>query len=269
MSTVIIYSFNAYKGYLKTRISEASREWGIITRLAQAANCQRSYLSRVLSTHVHLTLDQAFGLCEYWKLSRSESDYFLCLVEKERTGSKSYREYLESKLLSLKREYENIAQRVSRPKAETGEKEHLYYSAWYYTAIHMLVSIPAYQTVEAISKRLQLPEALIHSVLETLEQFGYVKKENRKWKYLGGEKHISKESPLVALHHNNWRQRAVIDAQSPLTRGLHFSVVQSMSREIHEELHQKLLQFIDEASRLAGPSREEELVAIGIDLFEV
>jgi hypothetical protein len=191
------------------------------------------------------------------------------LVEKERTGSKSYREYLESKLLSLKREYENIAQRVSRPKAETGEKEHLYYSAWYYTAIHMLVSIPAYQTVEAISKRLQLPEALIHSVLETLEQFGYVKKENRKWKYLGGEKHISKESPLVALHHNNWRQRAVIDAQSPLTRGLHFSVVQSMSREIHEELHQKLLQFIDEASRLAGPSREEELVAIGIDLFEV
>ena len=266
---LVIYTFEDYKSYIRARIAEGPREWGLITRLAAAAGCQRSYLSRVLGGSVHLTVEQSHDLCAHWGLGTSETEYFLCLVEIDRAASKTYRAFLERKKSTLKRGFEDLADRVNRPKAELGTREHLYYSAWYWTAIHMLVSIPGFQGIPEISKRLQLPEALVQAVLTQLEEFGYVRRQGHRWSYLGGERHVPRDSPLVALHHGNWRSRAVLDAQVPHARGLHFSVVQSMSRDVQRELNQRLLSFIDEAAKLAGPLAREELVAIGIDFFAV
>jgi hypothetical protein len=40
-----------------------------------------------------------------------------------------------------------------------------------------------------------------------------------------------------------------------------------MSRDALDKIKQLLLTFIDESTRVAGPSKEEELVSIACDLF--
>ena len=269
MNSPSLFSHDDYQTYLKERLQSSDEAWGNVTRAAKAANCQRSYLSRVMNGHIHLTPDHAFKLSRYWELSPLEENYFLGLVEKARAGSKEYREHIEAKLFSLKQENENLSKRLERSSIEPGEKELTYYSAWYWSALHILVSIPQFQTVSEISKKLNLSPETVQSSLSTLQKFGLVKFENQKWRFSSTDIHIGKNSLLVGLHHNNWRQRALLHAQEKANSGIHYTTVQTMSRSAVEKIKQMLLQFIDESSKVAGPSKEEELVCITCDFFQV
>jgi hypothetical protein len=242
--------------------------WGLISRMAEAARCQRSYLSRVLSSSIHLTPDHAYGLCSYWELSSEETEYFLTLVEHARSGNPEYRKHLETKLFSLRKAHEDLSNRVGRPRLELGKSESVYYSAWYWSAIHIITSIPQYQTSKGIAERLQLPEALVRTTLEGLTGFGFVERKNGKWYFLPSEIHVPRDSPLVSLHHGNWRQRAVLSAQVPSVDELHYTVVQSMTPAAADEIKRRMLDFIDEVNCIARPSKEEELVVVTCDLFK-
>jgi hypothetical protein len=63
--------------------------------------------------------------------------------------------------------------------------------------------------------------------------------------------------------------RAVLDAQSPQLDNLHYTVVQSVSASAFLELRELVLNFIENLNQLAGPSKEEELIAMTCDLFRV
>lgn len=154
-----LFTSSDYKAYLSKLVEGSS--WGTISRLADAAGCQRSYFSKVLKGSIHLTTDHASGLCDYLKFSNEEADYFMALVELGRAATPAYRRRIHSKLKMLRDEHENLTMRLKRPAARLGEKEMLYYSAWYYSAIHILVSIPEFQSVEAIAKRLELNTSIM------------------------------------------------------------------------------------------------------------
>ena len=267
MTTVFDYS--DYKDLIRGKIASTQESWGLISKMAKAAGCQRSYLSKVLSGSIHLTPDHAYGLCDFWGFTQTQSDYFLLLLEKDRAASKKYRTHIEHRIAVIKRENENLAKRLQRPRVEAGEKELTYYSAWHWTALHILSSIPAFQTIKAMSSRLQLPEELVRHSLEKMQEHGLVRQEKGHWKFSSTEFHIPRESLLVGLHHNNWRQRAVLNAQQLDHESVHYTVVQSMSRQTFEKIRQNMLQFIDEAAKIAGPSKEEELVCLTCDVFKV
>lgn len=267
---ISVYGFSDYKDFLRAKISKSSTSWGLVTKLASAAQCQRSYLSRVLGADIHLTPDHAYGLCKYWELNPKETEYFITLLEKERASTIEYRRHLEGKIKDLRREQENLANRVNRPRADDQNTTDMsYYTAWFWSAIHILVSIPQYQTVEAISARLHLSPEIVRSVLLSLERLHYVSQRNNRWWFNASEIHLPWNSPLVSLHHGNWRQRAVINSQDPTTDGLHYTVVQSISKKAFAEIKQKMLEFIDELTKIAGPSKEEELIALTCDFFRV
>jgi uncharacterized protein (TIGR02147 family) len=242
---------------------------GVISELALAAKCQRSYLSLVIHGSVHLTPDHAFGLCDYWNLSEPETECFMTLLELARSGSAAYRKHLESKLRAQKRENEDVAKKLNRPRLVAEEKENTYYSAWFWSAIHILVSIPEYQTVSAISERLQLPRSVVQETLKVLEGYKLIRADGGRWKFGSSELHLPKGSQLAILHHSNWRQRGLLDAQLRTENSVHFTVVQSLSHNVYEKIRSSLLRFIADSSRLAGPSKEEELVCMSYDLFRV
>jgi uncharacterized protein (TIGR02147 family) len=269
MDPISIYAFSNYKAFLKAHISEGQGNWGIMTRLAKAAGCQRPYLSRVLSEEAHLTPAQAYGLSRYWKLSEDETEYFLGLLEYERAGSAEYREFWARKNADSKRRHENLSKLVERAAAPNDEKDLIYYSAWYWTAIHILVSIPTCQTEKAIADKLSLPLTQVRSVLETLELWGSVRNEKGQWKFGAREQHISKSSPLSVFHHTNWRQQAILNAQRQDPNSVHFTVVQSLSRDDFNRIKELILDCIQNASAIAGPSAEEKLMCFTCDFFEL
>jgi uncharacterized protein (TIGR02147 family) len=265
------FEFKSYKAYLrKIKQDKASR--GLLTRLAKAAGCELSYLSRALSSKVQLTMDHAYLIAEELKLAGLEREYFLTMVEHERAASPAYREHLKRKLKSLQTQNEDLSQKTQLPLVPLDQAQFLYHSSWLYCAVHLLVSIPEFQSVEAIARRLNVKPAQIESVLHQLEQMGFVRRAgaaSAKWEYLAGASHTSKNSPLVPLHHANWRNRAILDAQDFTSESLHYSGVLSLSTSVYETLRQKLVDMIEEIEREAGPSPSEDLVNINIDAYRV
>ena len=265
----MVFKFADYKAYIRARIQDSEQSWGLISKLADAAGCQRSYLSRALNAEVHLLPDHLLALCEYWQLSDRETEYLLSLLEKDRASSARLRQRLQAKLKRLREEENELQNRVKRSPAPAGEREMVYYSSWHFSALHIIVSIPKFQTAEAISAHLQLPLPLVQEGLEQLHSFGFIHKEKSRWTFANSEMHVTRDSPLVSLHHANWRQRAILSSQKRDTKNIHFSVVQAVDEDAWEKIRGQVLALIEEASATAAPAPSEKLVCLNCDFFTV
>ncbi|MCB0385442.1 MAG: hypothetical protein KDD43_08620, partial [Bdellovibrionales bacterium] len=82
-----IFKYLDYKEYLKKTIDKKTKVYGYRAKLAEAASCQRSFLSQVLHSSPHLTLEHGIGLCRYWQFSPMERYYFLALIQPARAGN--------------------------------------------------------------------------------------------------------------------------------------------------------------------------------------
>jgi uncharacterized protein (TIGR02147 family) len=264
-----LFLLNSYTSVIKLKMSENLEQWGLVSKMAKAADCQRSHLSRVLKGSSHLTLEQASGLASFFQMNETESEYFLALVEVERAGTQALKSRFQKRIQRIRQEQENISTRLQISSLGVDTQELTYYSAWHWIAIHIIVSIPAYQTIAAISKRLSLPEEQVTLCLETLTDFGLVKKQGTKWTFASQSVHLPKSSPLVSVHHGNWRARNVLASQSPTGDGVHYTVVQSLSVEDYKRVKQLILETIETFSKVAGPSKEEELICFTCDLDRV
>jgi uncharacterized protein (TIGR02147 family) len=262
-----LYSTDSYVQVIKSKISEKKEKWGLISEMAEACECQKSHFSRVLSGKVDLTLEQAVGLCEYFAFNEVETDYFLNLVQYARAGTKKLKQRIEKRIKHIRQEQEDLSKRLNKPSIGVEQKEIVYYSAWYWSAIHILVSIPEYQTIRAVAQKLSLTESFVTYCLETLEQYDLVGRHGSLWKTTSTPIHLSKKSSLIGLHHNNWRARAVLSAQNPQDDGIHYTVVQSVSQSDFGKIKQLLLDTVEEYMKTAGPSKEEELVCFCLDWF--
>lgn len=267
--TPLLFTYNDYKAYIRARISASSQARGLVSAFADAAGCQRSYFSQAIHSHVHLTQDHAVGLAEYWSLNEIETDYFCTLVDFERAATPKLKNKLKARLASLKKSQEDLSKRFKQDSLEPGERELTYYSAWYYSAIHVLTSIPQFQQAEKIADRLALPLVRVNRILRTLERDKLVRRDGAFWHLGVGDLHVPQKSLLSAIHHSNWRARAVQDAQDPDSRGIHYTAVSSLSHDDFENLKALLLAFIEQTRQVVASSPEQELMTFTCDLFNV
>ncbi len=229
---------------------------------------QLFFESRALRSEVQLTPDQALGLCELIEFNQNETEYFLLLVNQERAATKKLRQHLEKKSKKLREEYLDLSNRIQSTIVQSDQREIVYYSAWFWSAIYVIVSIPQFRTVSAIAQRLSLPVFLVQQVLSQYESLGLFRKNGQEYSLTDKSLHLSKHSPLISNHHNNWRQRAVYDSQVNKTESLHYTVVQTMTRKTFEDIREEILKLIDKSAKLADPSKEEEVFCLNIDWFQ-
>src|SRR5262249_5652285 len=111
MSEKGVFEFSSYKSALHYFLRGKNKR-GTLSRAAEALNCQRSYLSRVINSEIHLTPDQGFLFAKFRKFTADESEYFQTLVEYERASDRSYKEEIQSKLIRLKRKHESLSERI-------------------------------------------------------------------------------------------------------------------------------------------------------------
>lgn len=267
MSLETVFIHSSYKDILKS-LFRGPESRGNLSRAAEALHCQRSFLSRVMNSKVNLTPDLAYKLCQFARFPIKERDYFLTLVEWERAGDSEYREFLSARLREMRREHESLTERSQRPVV-TSTHDLTYFSSWIWTAIHFLTSIPGYQTRESIARRLGIPSRLVSEYLKGLEGWGFVRNEGDLWVYAGGEFHVSKDSPLVVLHHQNWRQRAILDSQLRDETSLHLTNVHTIAAKDIPLLRELMLKFISDSNELLRGSKEEEVVVVLCDFFKL
>lgn len=264
-----VFDFNDYRQFISAQVDAQAKPWGTWGRLAKIAGCQATYLSQVMKGKAQLTPDHVYRMARHWEMTDAETDFFLLLLERERVAGKELRAHLEEKMKKIRREREDLAKRFAKERVEAGEKETLYYSAWYWAALHVIVTIPEYQTPAAIARRLNLPVGFVEQALKRLADNGFVKQSKGKWAIHTADVHVPKESVMIGVHHNNWRQRAVTDSTVSGGDSVHFTGVYSLSRTDYQHLKEKMLELIEHSRKVVAPSAEEELACFLCDLFTV
>ena len=264
-----LYNEIDYKMVIQKKIEENSLARGYKTQLALAAGCQKSFLSQVLHSHIHLTPDHAMGLTVFWGLLPDERDYFLELVQKDRASSRSLKELSASRLQEIRRRNQDLATRFQKTKPIEEAQQALYYSSWHWSAIHIMLTIPVFSYSHAIASRLLLPEAFVIQCLENLQQMRLVVKQGKKWRVTQNDIHLPQDSPLTAMNHGNWRNRAVADAQMRSPGNVHYTALHSLSRKDFDVIKGILLSALDKSRQIVKPSSEEELACICVDWFSV
>ena len=206
-------------------------------------------------------VDELFGHTE------EEGHFFMLLVLYGRSGTKTLEKYFKKQIDEILAKRSVFMERVSVDDEIPAADQAVYYSQWYYLAIHLLIGIPGFQTKDALAERLNLSPQLISKALDQLAAMGLV--ESRGAKLVKGKKriHIDKNSPWVSQMHAQFRNRGIYRLSNPESNDLHFSFGMGITRKVFEEYRQRIMDLVVEFEPKLVASAEEDLFALNIDLF--
>lgn len=265
-----IYRYSHFRE-IALALCTAHPKRGYRAQLARAAQCQPAYLSQALSGKVNLTQEQIFRLCGFWKFSAQETDYVLALHQAERTQSPDLRSHYRSRAEQLKQENGTLAQRVqAKSDTELSSLHALrYYSSWHYAAIHVLVSVPHFQSESALSLRLRIPLERVERVVDDLCACGLIHKTGKRLSIAHWNTHVDERNPLAQVHHQNWRVQCAERVQQANGDDLHYTAVHSLSKKDAAQLRQDLIDFIRSSREIVSGSSEEQAAALLIDFYSL
>lgn len=260
------FEFQNYKAYLRAT-ADAQETRGFLAKLAEAAGCQRPYLSKVLNEHVHLLPEQLYGICDYLNLNSYEKEYLMLLLEMERSGKPAYTRHLEKKIQDLKSRYEH--EQKARGKLEITEVDpnllFKYYSHWSYPLTHIATSLPNCQTMEALTAYTGIDEDQLKTVLQLLIDLRFVSQSQGRYSWSNGNFHIQSDHGWTKALQTQMRLYSL--EQLDRAEGVHFSSVQSLSKKDAQKLRTRILEMIEEFNKISAPSAAEEVVVFNVDYF--
>lgn len=266
----IVYDYKNYKTYLNEKIEAMpSRGRGVRLKMAKALNCQTAYISQVLNKYTHFSLEQGVKINQFFEHNKEESRFFLLMLQLERAGTLDLKKFIEEQMDEILLKRADIKKRVNITNTLAENYQHIYYSVWYYAAIHILLSIPKYQTPKAISEYLRIPINKVHDVISFLIETGLAQQEGERY-FIGQTRiHLDKNSIQIRRHHTNWRNQAMVSIDKNDEEDLHYSSVISMGKKDVQLLKEKLMRAIEECRAIIKDSPEEQLEVLTIDLFKI
>ena len=252
-----------YKRYLKYLL-DARR--GMRSDLAEALGCQSGYISQVLQDLSDFSLEQGMKVCSFFNFTEEESHFFMLLLQHEKASTEVLKKYFKRQVDQIKKQRSEIKNRIKINTDLNAEDYHQYYSSWEYAALHILTSIPEYQLKEKIRKKLNLTQIRINEVLEFLVNKGLVEEKNNR--FIIGKKriHLTKESPYILPHHQNWRLHSTRILSDKNPSNINYSGVFSLSKKDIERIKEILLLAIEQNEKVITDSGEEEMIYVGIDM---
>jgi uncharacterized protein (TIGR02147 family) len=270
MTNKNVFDFTDYKAFLKhVEQVRAPIQRGFRSRIAEETGCQNAFISQVLNSGAHFSLEQALKISAFLKLSEDEKQYFLWLVEYGRAGSQDLKNYFLSLMNLLREKNLEIKERVGTALTLSVENQSTYYSQWYFAAIHVLVTIPKFRTVSAIAATLELPVGVVEKAVLFLVSCGLLAESKGELKPGPTQLHLDRGSPNIAKHHSNWRIAAINSLASENSSDIHYSTVSSLSLQDVEKLRSQLVQQIQTYVETVKKSPEETLYGFNLDFFKL
>jgi uncharacterized protein (TIGR02147 family) len=265
MSPRTIFDYRDYKAFLSDTIERKGH--GERSRIAAALRCHLAYVSQVLNGGAQLSLEQADLLNTHLAHNEEESDFLLLLVGHARAGTESLRKRYEQRIRRVLAERARVEARLKLKKPLAPESRATYYSSWFYSAIHLLLSIPEFQTKDKIAQHLRLPMAQVTQALDFLVSTGLAEHSGGRYRTGQVTLHLENNSPLSPRHHSSWRMQAVqaIDRQDPAN--FHYTSVISMSPDDVPAVRKILVDAIEQIRAVVRSSPEEAIYCYSIDHF--
>lgn len=266
-----VFEATSYKEFVKEWVlSQPKRGHGVWSRIAKHLDTSTVAVSQVFQGERELSHEQALVLSEFMGLTGLSADYFEILVLHDRTTHAKLKARLKQKLEGIQQQADVLKNRVIQEKTFTEEAKGIFYSNWYYSAIHLSTLIPRMNTVDAISSHLNLPTTTVIHVLEFLVEHGLCLQSEMGTYSIGPRfTHLENTSPHIARHHTNWRLKALDRIPTMKDRELFYSGNSVLSKKDVLEIRRRLVSLIEEVYKTVAPSENEELMCLNIDWFEV
>lgn len=264
-----LYEYQDYKTFLTSRLGASGTRKGGRSSLAKHLRCQTAYVSQILNGSAHLSLEQAYGTADFLGLDPQATEYLILLVSKSRAGTKVLADFYRRKIKEILQNRHNIQRRINVGHVLSEENKMIYYSMWYYAAIHMLISIPKYQTPSTLADHLALPVKVVNKVLEFLNRTGLANLQGGRYSVGPTHIHLEADSMHLLRHHMNLRNRAQVSLDRQATDDLHYSVVMTMSEETAGKLKDRIIETIALNLKEIKDSPDEVAICNVIDFFKI
>jgi uncharacterized protein (TIGR02147 family) len=265
-----IFEYRNYKRYLLDWLAiQPGNGHGWRSRIAKSVGCHAAYVSQVLNRDVHFSPEQAEDMNRLLGHSKDESQFFLLMVQQGRAGTSALKARINEQVEAILEKRMVLKERVDIKRALSKNDQATYYSAWYFAAVHILLTIPKFHSRDAISEALDLSQERVSEVLEFLVSTGLAVNDSGRYKVGVARIFLGNDSPFLVRHHSNWRIKAIQQIDHKEKKNLHFSTVVSLSKADFLQLREQLWDAIEGARRVIKESKEEELCCLNLDFFSV
>ncbi len=263
-----VFDFKDYKRYIHEKITNSPHKGrGLKRAMAQHLGCQTAYISQVLNQSGHFSLEQAIKLNRFWDHNEEEGRFFLLLIQRQRAGTKELADFFKNEMEIIKEKRSNLKERLNIGDSLDENNQHIYYSVWTYAAVHILLSIPDYQTPRAVADYLNLPLKQVQEILEFLLKTGLALQKGSRYEIGKTRIHLSKDSIPIRRHHSNWRNQALNSIDKNHPADLHYSNVLSMAHKDVPKVKEILIKAIEECREIIKVSKEERVQVMTMDFF--
>ena len=266
-----IFAYANYKEFLSDWLHDPQRGGGHGSRakIAEAIGCQKSYVAQVLNGTSHFSLEQIEAINDFIGHNEQEGRFLVCLLLYERAGSSKVRERFKKQIDEILEARNLLKNRIIAGQPLSLEHQLTHYSAWYYSAIHVLASQKRFSSPNAIAQYLGLSPIIVNEALTFLTANNFI--ETTTNGYTVGKKtiHLGSDSPLISRHHSNWRMQALRSLERGHRDDLHYSSINTLSKRDVKKIKSFLMDSIKEAQEIIRESPEEEIQCISIDFFGV
>lgn len=263
-----IFDYDDYKNLMNALIeSKPQNGRGQRKLLAEAVHCQVAYITHVLSGDNHFSLEQAEAAGRFFNLTKEELEYLLVLVQYNRAGTPTLKRIFHSQLEERRKRNRLLKHRLKIKETLSAEDQAIYYSSWHFAAIHILLTLPDFDTTETIARKFSLSSERVLEVLEFLLRLGFVKKEQNRYIVASAMLHLESDSALISKHHVNWRIKTLQTLEHIDEDSLHYSLVFSISKRDLSKVRETLVEALENCADIIRPSKEEEVAALCVDLF--
>jgi uncharacterized protein (TIGR02147 family) len=266
-----IYEYKSYKQYLNDWLDDPARGGGYGSRakFAKAIGCQTSYIAQVLKGSAHLSLEQLEAANSFMGHSEQEGLYLLTLLQYERAGTSQLQARFKKQLDEIKDSRLLLKNRLGVGQPLSPEQQAIYYSAWYYSAIHLMVSQSRFQSAKSIAEYLGLDVLRANSAIQFLLETGLIEKKGSHFRIGQKRIHLGSDSPLISKHHINWRLQAIRALEKDRKENLHYSSVVTILPSDALRVRELMTKTIGQAKSIIKDSADEDVYGFSIDFFNV
>ena len=269
----LIFDHEDYKTYLNQKLDELARKGdrGPRSRLSEAIGCQTAYTAQVLRGRAHFSAEQLEAINDFLGHSEEEGAFLLLLAQWNRAGTLRLRARYRKQIEATRNRRLDLKSRLGIQSHLTELDQVTYYSSWLYGAVHALLSIPKFHSVEVIANHLQIEPNKIANAIEFLIHSGLIVQNPTGPRYSIGKAriHLGADSPLIARHHINWRLQAMRALEKGERENLHYSSSVSISHEDFSKIREILVRAIESVKEVVRPSPEEKAACFAMDWFEI
>jgi uncharacterized protein (TIGR02147 family) len=250
------------KNFLKKRPGGGRGEYA---KIARHLKVHSSLVSQVLAGEKNFSPEQLQQVTAYLGMNELESEFSLFLLERERAGTKQYKDYWQKKIEETRKRSLNLSERVAKDVVLTDAQRAVFYSSWIYSAVRIFTSLGNGATTEQICDHLALPRKTALEVLAFLVEARLVIQEGGLYKTGPQRTHLEFGSPFLVRHHTNWRLRSIAQADFLSREELMFTGPLTISRADFAHIREELTHMIQSVSERVKHTSPEDIACLNID----